>query len=322
MWTYILRRMAQTVPVILLLTVVTFLLVSVAPGGIATFLGSSATGRIETPAEIARFRHLYGLDQPLPVQYVQWLGAILHGNLGLSYQFSEPVSHILARTVPLTLLLMGAAIVVALLISVPIGVLSAYKRNTIADYIATFIAFIGISVPTFWLALISLLVFGVLLPILPTSGITSNPGEAFSLTDLLVHLLLPAVVLALPIAGAWTRFIRSSTLEVLSEPYIRTAQAKGMGNRIVLLRHALRNSLLPLITLVGITITYTASNAAVVEYVFQWPGLGQEYILTATSNHDLPLIMGSLLVVTLLSVLGSLFADLAYAVADPRIRLS
>lgn len=322
MWTYVLRRVLQTIPVLFLLTVITFLLVSAAPGGIAAFMGNSSTGLIETPAEIARFRHIYGLDQPLPIQYLRWLGGILHGNLGLSYQFSEPIAHILGRTLPLTLALMGSAIVVALIISIPIGVVSAYKRGTIADYLATFLAFIGISVPTFWLALVSLLVFGVLVPILPTSGISSNPGGPFSLPDLAAHMLLPAIVLALPIAGAWTRFIRSSMLEVLAEPYIRTAEAKGLAEQMILRTHALRNALLPLITLIGITITYTVSNAAVVEYVFQIPGLGQTYILTATSNHDLPLIMGGLMVVSALAVIGSLFADLAYAVADPRIRLS
>jgi peptide/nickel transport system permease protein len=322
MGAYIVRRVLQSVPVLFLLTVITFLLVSASPGGVAAFMGNSSTGLVETPQEIARFRHIYGLDAPLPVQYVHWLGGILHGNLGLSYQFSEPVGHILGRTVPLTLLLMGCAILLALLISIPIGVISAYKRNTIADYLATFLAFVGISVPTFWLALVSLLVFGVLFPILPTSGISSSPGSPFSLTDLLAHLVLPSFVLALPIAGAWTRFIRSNMLDVLAEPYIRTAQAKGLGERMILLSHALRNALLPLITLIGITITYTASNSAVVEYVFQLPGLGQQYILTATSFHDLPMIMGGLMVVSVLAVLGSLFADLAYAIADPRIRLS
>jgi peptide/nickel transport system permease protein len=321
-WTQVVRRVGQAIPVLFLLSLITFVLVSVAPGGIAAFLGNTSTGGLETPAEIERFRHIYGLDQPLPVQFLDWLGNMLQGNFGLSYQFSEPVMHVLQRTVPPTLLLMAAAIVVALLISVPIGVLSAYKQGSAVDHLVTFLAFIGISVPTFWLALVALVVFGVFLPILPTSGISSNPGGAFSLIDLLSHLVLPAVILALPLAGAWTRFIRSSVLDVLAEPYVRTAYAKGLSTRTILVGHALRNALLPLITLLGITIGYTVSNAAVVEYVFQWPGLGQAYILSATSNRDRPLIMGALLVVAVLAVLGSLVADILYEVADPRIRRS
>jgi peptide/nickel transport system permease protein len=322
MWTQIARRAGQSIPVLLLLSVITFILVSLAPGGITAFMGNSSTGLLNTPEEIERFRHIYGLDQPIPVQFAIWLWNILHGNLGLSYKFSEPVVDVLQRTVPPTILLMVAAILIALVISIPIGIVSAYKQNTFVDHIVTFLAFIGISVPTFWLALIALLVFGALIRVLPVNGITSNPGGPLSIPDLLAHLILPASILALPLAGAWTRFIRSSMLDVLAEPYMRTARAKGLSTPMILFGHALRNALLPLITLIGITIAYTVSNAAVVEYVFQWPGLGNAYILSATSNRDLPLIMGALLVVAILSVIGSLLADIAYEIADPRIRHS
>lgn len=318
MWVYISRRIAQAIPVVFLLTVITFFLVSIAPGGIAAFM-SSQFGVAQTPAEIERFRAIYGLDQPIPIQYLKWLANLLQGNLGLAFQYSEPVASVLGRTVPLTLTLMAAAMIVALLISIPVGVLSAYRQYSIADYSATFIAFVGISVPNFLLALVGILVFGVLFKVLPVGGV-GNPAADFSLADFLRHLILPATVLALPIAGAWTRFVRSSMLEVLSEPYIRTARAKGLGDRVVLLTHALRNGLLPLITLIGITITYMVSTSAVVEYVFQWPGLGQAYIIAATSNRDLPLIMGALIVVSIASLSGSLLADIMYSMADPRIR--
>ncbi len=320
MWVYITRRVVQMIIVIMILTVITFALVSLAPGGIAAFAGG-AQGLASTPEEIARFRHIYGLDQPLPVQYAQWLGNLLQGNLGLSYQFSEPVLHVLERTVPFTLVLMVAAIFIALLISIPVGVLGAYRPNSVLDYVATFMAFIGVSVPTFWLALVGILVLGVLVPIFPTSGI-GDPTAPFSAIELLRHLVLPATALALPIAGAWTRFIRSSMLNVLSEDYVRTARAKGLRERVVLTAHALRNGLLPVITLVGITIAYMISNVAVVEFIFQWPGLGQSYIIAATSNRDLPLIMGALIVVAIFATVGNLLADLAYSVADPRIRLT
>lgn len=322
MWTQAVRRVAQIIPVLLLLSLITFTLVSLAPGGITAFLGNTSTGLLNTPEEIQRFRHIYGLDQPIPMQFVNWLVNIVHGNLGLSYKFSEPVVHVLERTVPPTLLLMASAMFIALVISIPIGIVSAFKQGTVIDHVVTFLAFVGISVPTFWLALISLLVFGVLFPVLPVNGITSDPGGPLNIPDLLAHLILPAFILALPLAGAWTRFIRSSLLDVLSEPYMRTARAKGLNTRVVLVRHALRNALLPLITLIGITIAYTVSNAAVVEYVFQWPGLGDAYILSATSNRDLPLIMGALLVVAVMAVIGSLLADIAYEIADPRIRHS
>lgn len=319
MWVYISRRLAQSIPVLVLLTLITFFLVSLAPGGIAAFMAGQF-GIAQTPEEIERFRRIYGLDQSLIVQYFRWLGNLVQGNLGLAYQYNEPVTQVLARTVPWTLALMVGAMIIALLISIPVGVVSAYKQHTVVDYVATFIAFVGISVPTFLLGLLAILFFGVILDLLPIGGV-GNPAGPFSLGEFLRHLILPATALALPIAGAWTRFVRSSMLEVLSEPYIRTARAKGQLERRVLLTHALRNGLLPLITLVGVTITYMVSTSAVVEYVFRWPGLGQAYILGATSDRDLPLIMGALLVVAAASLVGSLLADIAYSVADPRIRL-
>jgi peptide/nickel transport system permease protein len=322
MWTQVARRVGQTIPVLLLLAVITFTLVSLAPGGITAFLGNTSTGLLNTPEEIERFRHIYGLDQPIPIQFLNWLANMLQGNLGLSYKFSEPVVQVLQRTVPPTIALMLGAIVIALLISIPIAVVSAFKQGTVIDHFVTFLAFVGISVPTFWLALIALLVFGVFVPVLPVNGISSNPGGPFDLIDFVRHLILPATILALPLAGAWTRFVRSSLLDVFAEPYMRTARAKGLNTRTVLVVHGLRNALLPLITLIGITFAYTVSNAAVVEYVFQWPGLGNAYILSATSQRDLPLIMGALLVVAVMAVIGSLAADLAYQVADPRIRRS
>jgi len=321
MGAYVTRRIGQMVVVVLIVSGITFTLVSLAPGGIAAFAGTGAQGLASTPEEIERLRHIYGLDDPLPIQFARWVGNLLQGNMGLSYQTSEPVAHILARTVPFTVSLMVTAILLALLISIPIGVLGAYRPNSVVDYVATFLAFIGVSVPTFWLALVAILVFGVILPIFPTSGI-GDPTAPFSGVAFLHHLILPATALSLPIAGAWTRFIRSSMLSVLSEDYIRTARAKGQRERVVLLIHALRNGLLPVITLVGITIAYMISNVAVVEYIFQWPGLGQSYIIAAISNRDLPLIMGALIVVSVFTTVGSLLADLTYSVADPRIRLT
>jgi peptide/nickel transport system permease protein len=321
MGAYVTKRIGQMIVVVIIVSAITFTLVSLAPGGIAAFAGSGAQGLASTPEEIDRLRHIYGLDDPLPVQFARWTGNLLQGNMGLSYQTSEPVAHILARTVPFTVVLMLTAILLALLISIPIGVLGAYRPNSLVDYVATFLAFIGVSVPTFWLALVAILVFGVILPIFPTSGI-GDPTAEFSAVAFLHHLILPATALSLPIAGAWTRFIRSSMLSVLSEDYIRTARAKGQRERVVLLTHALRNGLLPVITLVGITIAYMISNVAVVEYIFQWPGLGQSYIVAAISNRDLPLIMGALIVVSIFTTVGSLLADLTYSVADPRIRLT
>jgi peptide/nickel transport system permease protein len=319
MWGYVGRRLLHAIPVLLILSVVTFALVSAAPGGLTAFM-SSQFGPPQSAAQLARYRHIYGLDQPVPVQFLRWLGQVLQGNLGSSYQYGEPVSHVLGRTLPMTLALTTGAMIIALLIAIPVGVVTAYRPKSALDYASTFTAFVGVSVPSFVLALLAIFFFGAVLPILPVQGSSSNPMAPFSLWDFLQHLLLPAVALALPIAGSWVRFVRSSMLDALNEPYIRTARAKGMGERSVLLSHALRNALLPLITLVGATITYMVSISAVVEYVFQWPGLGSAYI-GASSSHDLPLIMGSLLVVGVAALAGSLLADLAYAVADPRIRL-
>ena len=318
MISYLLKRMGQAVPTILLLTVVSFAIMHLAPGGPGAFYTKDLSVP-QTQEELARIRHLYGLDRPLPVQYLSWIGKIFRADFGRSYRSAEPVAALLLRTIGATLQLMVTSILLALVISIPIGVLSAVQRYSFFDYLATSIAFFGISIPTFWFGLITILVFGVWLAILPTGGMC-NPTAPFSFSERIRHLILPAFVQALPLIGAWTRYIRSSMLEVLSQDYVRTARAKGLIERVVVYRHALRNSLIPLVTLIGLTVSYIMSSSAVVEYIFAWPGIGQKYIFAAVQDRDYPVLMGALLIISITAIVGSLLADIGYAYVDPRIR--
>ncbi|HZQ09628.1 MAG TPA: ABC transporter permease [Anaerolineae bacterium] len=316
---FIIRRIVQAIPVIIMLSIIAFAMFHLAPGGPGALYSRDLTIP-QTPEELARIRHLYGLDRPLPIQYMSWVGGIVEGDLGKSYRNGEPVIELLSRTLGPTLLLVTTSMVLSLVIAVPIGVLSAVKRYGLFDYLATSIAFFGISIPTFWIGLMAILVFAVWFRILPTTGmqdLTTTP----SVVDTLRHLILPATVLALPLIGSWTRFVRSSMLEVMSDDYVRTARAKGLAERTVIFRHALRNSLIPLVTLIGLTIGYILSSSAIVEYVFAWPGLGQKYIFAAVQDRDYPVLMGALLLVSVFALLGSLVADIGYALVDPRIRV-
>ncbi len=316
---YIARRLVQAVPVILLLTMISFGIMHLAPGGPGAFYSQDLSSP-RTPEELARMRHLYGLDRPMPVQYISWLSNLAHGDFGSSYRNGEPVLAVLGRTGPATFLLMGCSMLLALAVSIPIGVLSAVRRYSVFDYLATSLAFFGISIPTFWIGLMAILVFGVVWPILPTTGI-QNPTEPFSLTDRLRHLVMPVCIQALPLIGSWTRFIRSTMLEIMEEDYVRTARAKGLSERAVTYIHALRNALGPMVTLLGITVAYMVSSTAVVEYIFAWPGIGQKYIFAAIQDRDYPILLGTLVLVSLLTIIGSLLADIAYAIVDPRIKM-
>jgi peptide/nickel transport system permease protein len=315
---YIALRLLQAIPTILLITVISFAIMHVGPQGVAVFYSADLQLAM-TAEEQARFMHIHGLDRPLPVQYLDWLGNLLRGDLGRAFKWGEPVSDIFRRTVPHTVLLMASAVLLALAVAVPVGVVAAFRRGSFFDYLVTVLAMLGVSVPTFWFALMSILVFGLWLHWFPTGGI-SSPTATSPILDRIHHLILPAFVQSLPLIGAWSRFVRSSMLEVLGEDYVRTARAKGLAERAVLFRHALRNALLPLVTLLGVTLAHIISNSAVVEFIFAWPGLGQTYVLSAARNRDYPVLMPVLVLVSVLTVAGSLLADIAYAVVDPRIR--
>ncbi len=267
---------------------------------------------------MARIRAILGLDQPPPVQYLAWLRGLATGNWGHSYISGRPVLHMITGRLPATLLLMGAAFLVSVGVAVPAGVVAATRRNTATDHTLSTVAIAGVSVPTFWLALVVIWFFAGRLRWIPSGGMATL-GAAFSLTDRLHHLIAPTLVLGLVSTAAWSRYMRASMLDALSQDHLRTARAKGLSDRIVLYKHALRNALLPLITLMGLQIPHFFGRAVVTEILFSWPGLGRLYY-DAINQRDYPVLLAGLVVSAVLVLAGNLLADLLYGIANPRIR--
>jgi ABC-type dipeptide/oligopeptide/nickel transport system permease component len=259
-----------------------------------------------------------GLDQPLPIQYVRWLGRFVIGDWGVSFVNGQPVIDVIARKLPATYILAAASMAIAALISVPLGVVAAIRRNTGVDYLAMVVALIGISLPSFWMAIMLILVFALKLRWLPSIGFVS-PFEAP--VESLKHLLLPATALGTTVAGTFTRMIRSSLLEVLGEDYVRTARAKGLRQRTVIFVHALKNALLPVITVAGVWFGFLLAGSVVTETIFAWPGIGQ-LLVQSILSRDYPMVQNVVLVVSITFVLINLLVDVAYTWLDPRIRLS
>jgi peptide/nickel transport system permease protein len=311
---YVLRRLAQAVVLLWIVSVITFALIHTAPGGPA-MLQNPDLGR----EQIARFRANLGLDDPLPVQYARWLRAAVRGDFGRSYNTVEPVLRLVATRLPNTLLLTGAALGLAVALAVPLGVLSATYRNTAIDRAIAGVSFMGISTPVFWFGIVLIVVFSVELKVLPAGGMYQI-GTAYSLGDRLRHLAMPVFVLTIANLAEVTRYTRSAMIGALSEDYVRTAHAKGLPAASVLFRHALRNALIPVITIVGVYLPRAVSATAITETVFSWPGMGQLAVQSA-ATRDYPVVLGATLAVAVFAVGSSLLTDLAYGCADPRIRL-
>lgn len=311
---YILRRLIQAIPLLLGVSILIFVIIHAAPG--------SPTDRFInpriSPADIARISANLGLDQPVYVQYFKWLWSLVHLDLGVSFVSTQRVTAMIAERMGATLLLTGSAILLSILVAVPIGVLSALRKNSIFDYSVTFLAFIGIAIPNFWFGLMMIVIFAVNLHLLPAGGMYTL-GFGGGLGDRLVHLVMPVLVLSIQYVASWTRFMRSSMLEVIREDYIRTAKAKGLAERVVNYKHAFRNALMPIVTLVGLTIPDLFGGAFVTESIFAWPGMGR-LALDAVFQRDYPVLMGTGLFFAVLVVIGNLLADLGYALVDPRIR--
>jgi peptide/nickel transport system permease protein len=317
---YLLRRVAAAVPVFLGVTVLTFLVMHATAGSYVPGLDLNPGLK---PADIERIRANLGLDRPLWLQYVTWLGGIAHGDFGNSLIDGSPVMrHILDR-LPNTLELTITAILLGILLAIPLGVTGALRRGGKLDNFFTVLSTAGFAVPQFWLGLILILFFSVQLhawglPWLPSGGAFSafNGGDPL---DRIEHLVMPAVVLSFFYLSVWSRFVRSSMVEVLSQDYVRTARAKGMSERRVVYQHALRNAVVPLVTLVGLELPALVSGGLVVEVVFGWPGIGRLAFERAT-QYDYTTVMGITTFAALLVVFGNLVADVLYAVLDPRIR--
>jgi peptide/nickel transport system permease protein len=313
---YLIRRLCQSLVLLVLVSIIGFALLHLTPGGplsqFALTPGMSA-------ATLAHISHEMGLDRPLPVQYLDWAGHMLRGDWGRSYRDQQPVLAVIISHLWATLELMGSSTLLSILFGTWVGVLGAIRRYSLADYLATIGAMIGLSIPTFWFGLVMIYIFSVWLGWLP-SGDMDTSGHAGFL-DNLRHLILPCLVLTLVTIATWSRYMRASMLDVISQDYIRTARAKGLPSRAVLVRHALRNALLPMITIAGLQLPTLLGGALVTETVFTWPGMGRLF-LDSIGYRDYPVVMGLLMFSALLVLIGNLIADLLYSIADPRIRLS
>lgn len=314
MTTFFLRRCVALLPILLLSTVLAFSIMQLAPGGPLDQYKSSP---YITTAELNRLAHDLGLDQPAYIQYFKWLKGIVTGNWGYSLNAGSPVALLIRERLGNTLVLTGTAFVGSLIIGIVLGIFSAVRQYSVFDYVTTFLSFVAYATPVFWAGLMAQLIFAVKLGWLPAAGMYTE-GVNWTLTDFLRHLVLPASILSLALVAGWSRYLRSSMLEVLHQDFLRTAKAKGVRLRIVILKHALRNALVPLITVVALDIPRLFTGALLVEVVFSWPGEGRLFF-DALRNRDYPVMMGVLLISSFLILFSNLLADVAYGILDPRV---
>jgi peptide/nickel transport system permease protein len=317
MATYILRRLIQAIPIMVGISILSFAIVYLTPGSPVDKFRSPRVSA-ETIQNLIR---LYGLDQPLPVQFWNWFShfwTFPFNNTAWGYSFTDglPVRDLIFQRMPSTLLLMGSALVVTVVLAIPIGILQAVKQYSWADKVITTFETIGYAMPTFWLGLILKQTFAVQLNWLPLFG--QNSLGKHDIGDMLLHLILPVTTLAVISVAGWSRYMRASMLEVLRQDYIRTARSKGLTSSRVIRKHALRNAMIPIVTLLGLTIPSLLSGAAITETVFSWPGLG--YLgVQSVIDRDYPVVLAVVMIGGTMVIVGNLLADIAYAVVDPRI---
>jgi peptide/nickel transport system permease protein len=316
MYKYIIRRILQSIPLLFIISIISFLLMTLAPGDpMDMYRSSESAEAVDTTA----IEKKYGLDQPLHIQYLTWLKLIIfEGNMGISLEDGRPVAEKIMERIPATFTLMGTAILVSFIIAIPIGVYSAVRKYSLFDNVFTTFSFLGISVPSFYLAIMAILVFSLTLDWFPVSDMRSV-YDRFDLWDRIHHLFLPASCLAFGLIATKSRYMRSSMLDVIKQDYIRTARAKGLTEKKVIFKHALRNALLPIITILGFQLPTLFGGALFIEQVFAWPGMGR-LAINAVFLRDYQVIMGVTMIASVLVVIGNLIADILYAIVDPRIQ--
>lgn len=310
---YIVRRLLGAVPILLGVAVLSFIFMQLAPGGPDTLFARN--GRMSAE-QLAQIRHNMGLDRPTHEQLLTWVGNMLRGDLGISYSQFRPVSEVIRDVFPNTALLMAAGLLISLVAALVFGVVAARRPYGLFDNATSFLSYFGLAMPVFWFGLMLQLLFAVRLGWLPSAGMRSPEGGG--LGDLLLHLALPALTIAIGSIAGWSRYVRSSTLEQLSQDYVRSARAKGLPERQVVSGHVLRNSLIPLVTVVGIDVPLYLTGAVLTETIFSWPGMGRLFF-DALTVRDYPVLMGILVLGAVLIVVGNLIADLLYGILDPRI---
>jgi peptide/nickel transport system permease protein len=310
---YVLKRLGQAVIVLLLVTIIMFVMFHLLPGNPAR----AELGIKAQPAAVAAFDKLQGLNRPIWYQFYLYVDHIVHGNLGFSYIQNESVGLLFAQRFPKTIILLSLATLVAIVVAIPLGILQAVRRNRVEDYVLTGGSFVLYSFPTFWLGIILIEIFAISLHILPPTAPEGTTVGAI-LSDW-QGMVLPVMTLALVSIASYSRYMRSSMIDSLAQDYIRTAKAKGLSQRAILFRHALRNSLIPMATLIGLSIPGVLSGAVITEEVFNYPGVGLLFVQSATSE-DFSVLLGLTLVAAIGVIIGNLVADIGYAVLDPRIR--
>ncbi|HSU06584.1 MAG TPA: ABC transporter permease [Acetobacteraceae bacterium] len=312
MITVLIRRLGSAVPILAIVTLITFGMIHMIPGDPA----AAIAGITATPDQVAQIRHNLGLDQPIMTQLVHWYTNLLHGDLGTSLLLGQPVLHVVAVRLPVTIGLSAYALVITLILGLASGIIAALRQNSWVDQAAMVFAMFGISVPNFYLGLLMIIVFAVDLGWVPSGGYVAFAEDP---AGWLVSMTLPAVSLALLLTGLLARITRSTMLEVLRQDYIRTARAKGLSSRKVVIKHALSNALIPIVTVIGIIVSLLISGSVVTETLFSIPGMGQ-LLTQAVLNRDYPMVQGGLLIVTALLVLVNIGVDVLYAFLDPRVR--
>ena len=312
---FLVRRLLLTVLVLFGISIIAFSMIHLSPGGPTAIYTMSPNFDAR---QLERIEELLGLNDPLHVQYVKWRRGVLTGEWGFSYRDGRPVMDVILERVPNTVELTMASMNVAIGLGVPLRNFTAARAGTFARWIANMLTMTAISMPTFWLGLMVILLFSERLGLIPSGGMFTR-GAEFSLWDRLHHLLAPALVLGTPSVATWWRYTHSGMVEVMMEDYVRTARAKGLSERIVTYRHALKNVLITLVTLAGLSLPNLFSGALVTEAVFAWPGNGR-LLVEALVRRDYPVVMGNFMIIALLVVVGNLLADLSYALVDPRVR--
>jgi peptide/nickel transport system permease protein len=315
---FLVRRTLEMGITLVLASFLLFGILNLAPGG--PFDGRIAAGHVQDPTYLDRLNKLIGLDKPIHERYLVWVSNVLRGSLGDSWAIArgQPVNTIIASRLPNTVMLMTTGLLFSFLIAIGIGTVSAVRQYSVFDNVFTAFSFFGISIPAFWFGLIMLKFFGLELKIFPVGGLYSV-GKQDDLLDRLWHLILPMIVLSLLQVAQWSRFLRSSLLETLRQDYVRTARAKGQIERVVLFRHAFRNALIPLVTVVALAIPTLFGGAIFTETIFNWPGMGQ-LLIGAVGASDWPVAMGVVIITAGLTIFANFVADVAYVVVDPRIR--
>lgn len=311
---YILKRILIAIPVLFGITLIDYAIMCMAGSPLSMLQGP----RVSEAAVEAKAIAL-GLDKPFYIQYFVWLGQLARGNMGYSIKTYQPVSDMIATHLGPTLLLMGVSLIVSILIAVPAGIYSAVHQYSKGDYAVVTLSFLGSSVPGFFLSLLLVFIFTVKLGWLPSSGMTTLGADG-GIPDLAKHMVMPVIVLATSMAGTNIRYIRSAVLEILQQDYLRTARAKGIGHFLVINKHALRNALVPIVTVIGMEIPVLFGGAVIIEEIFSWPGLGL-MTMSAISNRDYPVIMGVCLLSAIVVLIGNLLTDILYALVDPTIQL-